>query len=189
MGTEAVRIIGIHGPSGCGKTTLAKLLEVQHDYKRVSFAHPIRTAAIYIYGCPAAHFHYPWIEQLCPQWGRTHREMLQKLGTEGVRSIHPAVWALKLVNAIKQAPQEMRFVVDDVRFPNEADFLQGMGGRILELYPRTPNTQPTGHESEIPLSTRRPHAIDKCFTMVGSMLTPPELLQCASELKEEGWLP
>lgn len=60
----------------------------------------------------------------------TYRELLQKLGTEGVRNvIHPNAW----VNALIGENRGQNWIITDVRFPNEADAVKATGGVMIRI--------------------------------------------------------
>lgn len=67
-------------------------------------------------------------EVVDPRWGLTPREIMQRFGTEVGRTIHPDVWALNLVDRIKEALAKdptTNVVVPDCRFPNELELVRG----------------------------------------------------------------
>ena len=61
----------------------------------------------------------------------TPRRMLQLLGTEGGRKIiHPNIWLNALFADLKE---DSKWVITDVRFPNEADAILERGGKVIDL--------------------------------------------------------
>lgn len=96
----------------------------------------------------------------------TGRSLLEYLGTEVARSLHPDVWVEKLVGKIISERCE-RVVIPDTRFPNEFTAIRALGGstwrtRLLvdhdkECFARTLWRNPcscgaieaTGHSSDL----------------------------------------
>ena len=74
-------------------------------------------------------------EEIIPPFGVSARHMLRTIGTEWGRDcIGPTVWidtwearASHFLNTLGGAST---IIVDDVRFPNEADAIQRLGGRL-----------------------------------------------------------
>ncbi len=61
----------------------------------------------------------------------TPRLLLQLLGTEGGREIiHPNIWVNSLFSEFKP---DMKWIITDVRFPNEADAVKNHGGLLLRI--------------------------------------------------------
>lgn len=64
--------------------------------------------------------------------GMTNREFLQKLGTEIGRNIHPDLWVLYLMQIYESNP-DSKWIITDVRFPNEADAIISHGGIVIKV--------------------------------------------------------
>lgn len=77
----------------------------------------------------------------------TAREFLQFLGTNIMRKIYDNVWCEVLINSIK-AQSPLLAVVDDLRFENEANYIQKNGGKIIR-FTRKPHND--NHDSETAL--------------------------------------
>lgn len=61
------------------------------------------------------------------------RELLQKLGTEAGRNIHGQdCWTNIIKREIESNPYD-NFVITDVRFPNEADVIGQLGGKVIKI--------------------------------------------------------
>lgn len=75
------------------------------------------------------------------------REFLQKLGTDAMRNgLHPNTW----VNATfaNYKPGESKWIITDVRFPNEAEAIENRDGVLLRI---NRNTDTGDHPSETAL--------------------------------------
>lgn len=139
------KIVAFTGPIGAGKTTAANCLCHSLQYKKISFADPLKKMLLAI-GCTAEDVYgkdkeIPSI-LLC---GQTPRHAMQTLGTEWGRAlIGPDLW----VRAWQFACQSHRNVtVDDARFPNEFKVIKELGGIIIKLDRPGVVTTAT-HESE-----------------------------------------
>lgn len=67
---------------------------------------------------------------------RSPRQIMQLWGTEYRRAQKPNYWARRVcshISYLHDALRESRFVVTDVRFPNEAESLRNMGGKIWQI--------------------------------------------------------
>ena len=90
--------------------------------------------------------------------GHTPRYLMQTLGTEwGRRMISDDIWLRAWVKALGG---HRNVVVDDVRFPNEAELIRSLGGYIIQIdRPNGPTIDHSDHPSEQGLSQITPDAI------------------------------
>lgn len=136
------RLIGLvsHAP-GCGKTSIARLLTDEQDYIRQPLAKPLKHAGYQVLlmvgvDPQAAHCYlYEDKHLVIPELGVTGRHLLQTLGTDwGRRMINPSIWinswrvAYRRDFLAREVP--INCVVDDVRFPDEADLIREFGGEL-----------------------------------------------------------
>lgn len=144
-------IIGLYSSAPqSGKTAAANVLQ-ELGFGRVPFAAPLKRMACeflenlgYTSG-EAARLVFVDKHEEIPELGVTVRHILQTLGTEWGRDrIHPRVW-VKCWSA--QARRYKRVVVDDVRFPNEAEAIKAAGGVIWRIV-RTTSVHDGSHRSE-----------------------------------------
>jgi hypothetical protein len=132
-----------------GKDSVAALLE-KFGYTRISFADPLRKMAldidpsISLVGAPDAileAFDGPktiYYSELLTSVGYERdkevpdfRRFLQRLGTEGVRdNFGENAWVNLFLDQVEKAPADQKFVVPDVRFPNEARAIHALGGEV-----------------------------------------------------------
>ncbi len=150
------RIIGLTGLAGSGKDTVRAMLEQDHGFTGLAFADPIRLmlcALLQYAGADASHMTDRALKEAqMPQLaGLSYRELAQTLGTEWGRSVRPDLW-LRLAQSrvavlATESTEPLRVVISDVRFLNEATWIQSMGGEIWRV--ERPGTQPVRqHSSE-----------------------------------------
>lgn len=148
-------LIGITGAAGAGKDTAANRLCHHHSFERDSFAEPLRdmlTALMVGHQIDYAHlFERELKEQPIPGLGAdiSGRRLMQTLGTEwGRNTLHPDIWVrlaalrLGLDRLPYTSPVHDRIVITDVRFPNEAEWINRMGGHVIRI---ERDTDPVAH--------------------------------------------
>ncbi len=121
-------IIGLAGGKGCGKSTVAKIIAKRYGYEQISFATPIKDM-LRVLGLGDAELYDPVIKEIpLDEYGKSPRELLQSLGTEwGRMLVSGDVWIQALK---KQLDPQTNYVIDDVRFENEAIFVRERGAVI-----------------------------------------------------------
>lgn len=136
-------IIGIVGFIGSGKGSVGDILVSHHNFKKISFADPVKDCVSVIFGWPrhllegdtdeSRNFR----ETVDQEWSRklgyvvTPRYMLQIIGTESGRNvIHSDIWVYSAQNRMKQYEN---VVIPDVRFKNEIKMLNSMGAHVVRV--------------------------------------------------------
>ena len=111
------KLIGLHGKMHTGKSAVAKLLKRKDPSRMVimSFAGKLREV-LHALSIPEK------------------RDTMQELG-QGLRDVWPWVW----VNAVEiTVARHLHFgytvIFDDVRYPNEFQFIKNEGGLLVKLY-------------------------------------------------------
>jgi hypothetical protein len=134
------RLIGLysHAP-GSGKSTVAVMLQNigLSDFKKLSLAAPLREFCANLLSA-LGHDGVVLLrdrdkkEEKIAEIGVSPRQMMQTLGTEWGRScIHPDLWVMVAEGSIKEQLKLGRnVVIDDVRFPNEAEMIRRLGGEL-----------------------------------------------------------
>jgi hypothetical protein len=142
-GSTRLNLIGLAGPKGVGKTTFAHELGGQV----FSLASPLKELLSNI--VPKIYL-YEDKEMQIQGWpeGMTGRVLLQQVGTECFRKLWKDVWVYHIMERIEKA--DGLCVVDDVRFPNEAEYIKSRGGKIWRLH-RDGIESNDSHSSEAPL--------------------------------------
>tara|TARA_R100000808_G_scaffold142_2_gene1048 strand:+ start:14107 stop:14658 length:552 start_codon:yes stop_codon:yes gene_type:complete len=141
-------ILGIAGYAHSGKTTLARHLVEEHGYVRLSFAAPIRQALLAM-GIPECYLtDHKAVE--VPKIGKSGRYLMQTLGTEWARSTVNKNFWLYLMDQKIDGLIGQNIVIDDVRFDNEARYIQAKKGYVLNIVRGNTQLEPynTGHASE-----------------------------------------
>lgn len=109
--------IALCGHAGAGKTTFADYLAQTHAFTRKSLAAPVKIIANTVADARGI-----------PNTKADRRSLYQQVGMGG-RAVNPAFWLHALEEELG-APEsdETRYVIDDVRFPNEAAYLSDVCG-------------------------------------------------------------
>lgn len=104
--------IAICGPICSGKTYLSNYLSKTYNLQKFSFGNKVKSIARDIFGM-----------------NYKDRHLLQTI-SDKMKEINPDVWAKYVINQIKDIDN---IIIDDLRFPNEAVYLQRMGFLIIRL--------------------------------------------------------
>lgn len=156
-------LIGLAGPARSGKSTAADHLVRNHLLEHYAFADPLRSGLMEIFNLDPDDFEGERKEQPLDWLGRSPRELMQSMGTEWARQlVHPDVWvkiAEQNLNYLQNSLSSVvGFVVSDVRFENEAEFIRQRGGTILHISrPDAPAVNP--HASEAGIHVKQPDLI------------------------------
>ena len=148
-----MRIIGLAGPAGVGKDTIADYLVLHHNYRQRSFALPLKNMVAYL-GAPLPETReekegpHPILKNV------TWRQIMQELGTECFRKLNPDTWVLVMEEKIQQLKERdiwwkenLKVVISDVRFENEATWIRSEGGEIWHIL-RNDAPKVRAHQSE-----------------------------------------
>jgi hypothetical protein len=161
---QSKRIIGLTGLAGSGKDTVRNILVQEQDFCGLAFADHIREMLRALIGGARLNtdfIHERHLKELpIPGIGVSYRHLAQTLGTEWGRSIAPDLW-IKLTESTisNMASQgERRFVISDVRFLNEAQWLKESGGEVWRI-DRPGISSVRDHESERQVSQIQPDRV------------------------------
>lgn len=150
------KLIGIYSSvPQSGKSKLANYLSV-YDYKTVSFARPLKLMVRVLLsnlGYPPElvdRFMNEAKEEPIPNLGVSARHLLRTLGTEWGRDcVHPEVWnRCWRVSVQRHFNNGHHVVVDDLRFPNEAELIRQVGGQLWRLDRPDAPTPEGSHRSD-----------------------------------------
>jgi hypothetical protein len=145
-------LIGLAGRARTGKTTAANHLANVHGLQAYAFADPLRDGLMQIFNLSPCDFDDARKEQPIDWLGRSPRELMQSLGTEwGRNMVHPELWLLLAEQNLEFLAQAYDtatgFVISDLRFENEADFVRKRGGIVLHFL-RSDAAEVNPHVSE-----------------------------------------
>lgn len=147
--------ISISGEAGAGKDTLANILIDHYSSKSVSvspfsFAGPLKDACVLFFGWDRHRIDHDFpykegglgntdptdIDPYCVAMGLTRRQIMQRMGTEGMRgAVHPDFWIILMREGIKLGRIVTADInlIRDARFLNELQFVKDMGGINLRV--------------------------------------------------------
>ncbi|MBU6959639.1 deoxynucleotide monophosphate kinase [Pseudomonas sp. CVAP len=145
-------LIGLAGRARSGKDTAAQHLVNHHGFQSYAFADPLRDGLMHILNLSPCDFESEQKELPLPWLGRSPRELMQSLGTEwGRNTVHPELWLLlaaQNLDLLARTHDTARgFVVSDLRFENEAEFIRQRGGVVIHIS-RESATEVNPHVSE-----------------------------------------
>lgn len=124
-------LIGLTGRARSGKDTVAEELVLKYEIAHYWFSKPMKDAAKIIFNWTDAHVYGELKDIVDKKFGVSPRHALQTIGTDwGREMINDKIWLIAAENAIKL---ETRLVISDVRFDNEAEFIQSHGGVIVRI--------------------------------------------------------
>lgn len=149
---------GVSGPAGAGKDTIGQWIATNHNARVASFATPLKQM---IYALMrqvkikrvAQRFYvedHEGKETPIPELGGvTARHLMQTLGTEwGRKAVSEDFWtqvaATRFNNLLSgRLCRPIGLVFTDVRFPNEADLVHAVGGKMIRV--TRPGHEPPAH--------------------------------------------
>ena len=139
-------VIGFAGKARSGKDTAGAYLVDQYQFLRYSFAQPLKDATNIMFHLTDKQIENK--EKPAEPWGRSPRELYQKVGTDIARAIDVNVW-VKGADIFKNDNPGRSIVITDVRFSNEADWIRSHGGVVIFLESKTRGIhEHTDHSSE-----------------------------------------
>lgn len=137
-------LLGLVGTAGSGKTTIAKHLCIQHGFIRTAFGDSLKQMLLDAGMCTHNELYVEKTSQ--------SRWLLQKIGTDIFRKqVDQLFWVKKTSEYIKSLNGNSKVVIDDIRFPEEAQMILDFGGILIKVA-RGDNfidkTAGSDHESE-----------------------------------------
>lgn len=127
---QRIQVVGLSGKLGTGKDYIAKKYFFPNGYRQISLAWHFK---VWVVGQGLA----TWEEvfETKPDHVRT---LLQKLGTEQGRNVYGEnIWVDTMFAWIQTYAHywdEHKFIIPDIRFPNEVEGLRQNGGRVFRIY-------------------------------------------------------
>ncbi|WP_350578619.1 deoxynucleotide monophosphate kinase [Pseudomonas sp. HY2-MNA-CIBAN-0224] len=132
-------LIGLTGRARTGKTTAAEHLTGTYLLEHYAFADPLRDGLMAIFNLDPTDFEGDRKEQPLAWLDHSPRQLMQSMGTEWARNtVHQDVWVKLAEQNLNYMTKSLGavtgFVVSDVRFDNEADFIRRSGGTIIHIW-------------------------------------------------------
>ena len=136
-------IIAFTGRAGAGKTTAANLMRLAADEHFataqcavLAFADPLRQAVNAVFPHLGDEtFRSRKNDPIPSMPGWSGRRILQVAGTDWFRSLDRDVWIKNMEHRLSEYSSPRNYVfVDDVRFPNEAQLIQRLGGKVYRVH-------------------------------------------------------
>lgn len=165
-----LRIIGICGRKRHGKDSVGNILRKNYSFSATAFADAVKRVAMDVYGLSwdQCYGNGPEKEAVEPRWGLSPRVIMQRIGTEVGRNIHADTWVKHTLDNIQAAANgqvytwrddftqgftrlglvRTRWVITDVRFPNEAEAIRSAGGQIWKVVRPSLGVPTDEHPSE-----------------------------------------
>lgn len=132
-------LIGFAGKAGSGKTTLANALLNHYNTNESlcvsSFAAPIKQMLheLLFNSLNINPADIPK-EEIIPELEKSYRELAQTLGTEwGRQLVRTDLWLKCMEARLTRLSYLNFFVIDDVRFENEASWIRAKGGKVIHV--------------------------------------------------------
>lgn len=163
-------LVGLAGVKRVGKDVLASHLVHEYGFKQYSLASPLKALCKSLFGLSEAQVHTTK-DTIDPRYGMSPRAIFQRVGTDCIRSISPTYWTDTFRTWLSQQGDTC-IVVSDVRFQDEIDVIQALGGKVV-LITRECCLTCDRHVSE------EAHLLDKYDGIIRNEGTIQEFLRCA----------
>ena len=142
MTAPRIDLIGLVGRKGSGKDTAATGLTTR-GWQRAAVATPLRNVVKTMFLLDDNHCDIPELKEKPGPLGVSYRRGMQVVGTEMVRRQlnihlpelgHEGFWIQHMRRRIEHARKtNVRIVITDVRFRDEADAILAMGGKLIHV--------------------------------------------------------
>lgn len=136
------------------------------------------------YGCQETLLSYEGLDITKHEPGpMTTREFLQYLGTDVMRKMYEPIWVKYCIDSI-QSEESLIATIDDVRFLNELEAVQKVGGKVIYLDRN--NDSKDGHSSENELCNH----LDKFDAVIDNseLAILDTSMEVMKLIEEWGWL-
>lgn len=122
-------IIGLHGKAECGKDTAAEVLCSQFGFYRIAFADSIRDVITVLFQTtPYELLTTEGKNKPLDHWPQFTGRVLMQLIGQGLRDVvDPDIWikvAFQKMHRARIDSGQQKFVISDMRYPNELDFFK-----------------------------------------------------------------
>jgi hypothetical protein len=157
----SMKIVGITGRKFSGKDTVADYMCKNFGYLKIAFADMLKCVCGILFGLTFEQMYGSQKEVCNAVFGLSSRQILQYVGTEIFRnnmsSLHKNIgndfWILcvdKQINKIKNVNPNAHFVISDVRFNNEINYIHENKCKVIRIIRSCVlNNEYSSHASEI----------------------------------------
>jgi dephospho-CoA kinase len=134
-------LLSISGKIGSGKDTVAEIIKTispYYNWEVKKFAYKLKVVANILTDIPISNFEDQEFKKtlMSEEWGMTHREFLQRLGTEAMRNgLHQNTWvnALFADYKIDSSNNYPNWIITDTRFINEINAVSERNGIKIKI--------------------------------------------------------
>jgi dephospho-CoA kinase len=146
-------IIGIIGNKQVGKDTFADILCKHYNYKKYSFADPLKRTCKELFDLTDEQLTNPILkETVDKRWNKTPRQILQFIGTDIIRKyVAKDFWITRFENWLLKENSN-KIVIPDIRFSNELEAVKNKNAIIIKIE-RINNNLSDNHISELELNS------------------------------------
>lgn len=146
-------IIGLHGEIGAGKDTVCEMMRylmykycteytfddwaangAASDWKNVKISKRLKEIVSMLTGYSIEQIEDRLLKDApIKGWGNdavTLRTVMNEVGTGIARKLNPNVW---IFSTFANYTNDDKWIVSDIRFPNEADYIRNKGGIIIDI--------------------------------------------------------
>ena len=149
------KIVGLCGKAGAGKSTIASFLQDNYEAVVISFADPLRDMLVPVIDrihyadldTPVSCFFNEYKEDVIEELGASPRKLLQDIGAvmrehNEDAFVNLARAKINMLNEIDSImsriagasePPKMTYVIDDVRYDNEARWIKESDGYLINI--------------------------------------------------------
>jgi RecA/RadA recombinase len=138
-------VIGVCGLIGSGKGTVADILVQNFQYEKISFADKLKDGVSAVFGWDRELLEGDtdrsrlWRERTDEFWTKetgtevSPRLILQLFGTDCMRNgFYDGIWVSLVKQQILNNPDK-KYIIPDVRFPNEMKVITELGGQVWQV--------------------------------------------------------
>ena len=179
-------LLGLVGKAGSGKDTVADHLCKEHGFVKRSFAAPLKETLANLFAMSHEQLYDQELKEVIDErYGFTPRWLLQHFGTDVCRRLYPHIWVDHLTRtyfAMRDALPDVKVVVSDTRFLNEATAIRDAGGYVWRVVCKNnPKEQKLTGEEQQHASEVEQEKIETDIALVASFGAIPLLLQAATD--------
>ena len=173
-------LIGLTGSARCGKDTIAEELSKNYGFFKIAFADPLKQMVGALLSMKPPVLEEFKDKELAFLDGVTPRRLLQTLGTEwGRQIIMDDIWLRFAQEKIDicRAQAFNDIVITDVRFDNEAEFIQKQGGVVFRVIrPDAPKVHAHASEAGVKQTLTNGHiyntgTLEELYELIPEWLT------------------